>query len=99
MKIRKGELDTTDSVDYAVKRKSIPVDIQSPKCELELSPAIPSSIICDWWRLIHSGWKHPLDYLHGAAICAPKECYIELCFLHKIGTAIHESTAKENNNA
>lgn len=68
---------------------------QSPKCALELSQNIPTDIVSDWWRLIHSGWKYPLSYIHGGAMCCPRECSDELFFLHKIGTAIHETSILE----
>lgn len=64
----------------------------SPKSAIELSQEISSDIICDWWRLIHSGWKHPIDYLHGGMICCSRELHGELQLLHQVGTLVHETT-------
>ncbi len=80
-----------DHEDQSVRRHTNMTTL-SPKCALELSPEISTGTIADWWKLIHAGWAHPLNYLHGGAICSPRECYEELKFLHQIGTIIHEET-------
>ena len=84
-----------DDVELNTIRRHTPMAKPSSKCALELSQEISTDVISDWSRLIHSGWAHPLNYLHGGCICAPRECYAELRFLWILGTAIHEEAAQE----